>query len=137
MNASLRQWLNIYQYLAGICDAGSGLLLIGFPGFTLGLVGLTLVSVPLTRFIGVFVFAVGLSYLWAVIRWPLNVHSVQVWLTQWKLTAAVRSLVALFLLWQVAAHAVEYRWLTIAVFDGLLAVIQVIGVDQGWIERAA
>ena len=137
MNASLRQWLNIYQYLAGLCDAGTGLLVIGFPGFTLGLMGLTLVSIPFTRFIGVFVFSVGLSYLWTVTRWPLNEHTVPVWLTQWKITALIRSLVAMFLLWQVAAHAMESRWMTVALIDGLFAAIQIIGIEQGWIERAA
>jgi len=137
MKSRLRQRLVLYQYIAGICDTATGMLLIASPGFTLGRMGLTLVSVPLTRFIGVFVLSVGLSYLWTVTRWHLNEHSVLVWLTQWKITALIRSLVALFLLWQVAAHRMEFRWITVALTDGFLAAFQLIRLEQGWIERAA
>jgi len=137
MNARFRQWLNMYQYLAGLCDTGTGVLLIVFPGFALGLLRLGIVPSPYIRFIGVFVLSVGLTYLWTVIRWPLNGHVAPVWLTQWKITALIRSLVAIFVVWQVAARAIDSRWMTVALTDGIFAAIQIIGLEQGWIERAA
>lgn len=137
MNAHFRQWLNVYQYLAGLCDTGTGMLLIAFPGFILGLMGLGIVPNPYIRFIGVFVLSVGLTYLWTVIRWPLNQRSIHVWLTQWKITVLIRSLVAIFVVWQVAARAIDLSWITVAITDGIFAAIQIIGLEQGWIERAA
>ncbi len=137
MSSPFRQRLTLYQYIAGICDGFTGLLMVGFPGFTLSLLGLTDVPGPYARFIGVFVLSVGLTYLWTVIRWPLTGHAAQVWLTQWKITALIRLLVALFLLWQVASHSLQFRWMTVSLTDGLFAAIQIIGLEQGWIERAA
>jgi len=139
MNFRLRQWLVIYQYVAGICDSGAGLLIIGFPVFTLGLMRITVIPLPLAfiRYIGVFVLCVGLTYLWTAIRWPLTESTALVWLTQWKITAFIRAMVALFLLWQWIVHGVEAGWGTVMVFDGVFAAIQFIGLEQGWIERAA
>ena len=30
----------------------------------------------------------------------------------------------------------EFRWITVALFDGVFAAIQIIGLEQEWIERA-
>ena len=35
MNAPPRRWLILYQYVAGLCDTGTGLLLIVAPAWTL------------------------------------------------------------------------------------------------------
>jgi hypothetical protein len=138
MNAQLRRWLTLYQYAAGICDTSTGLLLICFPPFTFGLMGLRFVpgTIPFVRFASVFVLCVGLTYLWTAARWPLSEYSAPVWLTQWKITALFRAMVALFLLWQVTLQLMEFRWFTVALFDGVLAGIQIIGLEQEWIERA-
>jgi len=138
MNARLRHWLTLYQYAAGICDTSIGLLMICFPPFTFSLLGFQWVpgTIPFVRFIAVFVFCVGLTYLWTAARWPLSEHAFQVWLTQWKITALMRAMVASFLLWQVALHLMEFRWITVALFDGVLAAVQIIGLEQEWIERA-
>ena len=100
MNAPPRRWLILYQYIAGLCDAGSGLLLIVAPAGTLRLMGLTIIPQPVVfvRYIGVFVLSVGLTYLWAATRWPLTSHAHIGWSTQWKITALVRTLVAVFVL---------------------------------------
>ena len=139
MNYRLRGWLTVYQYLAGLCDAGTGILLIAAPAFTLSLMGLSIVPQPdaFLRYIGVFVFAVGVTYLWTAMRWPLDERFVLVWSTQWKITALVRMLVATFVVWQVVAGAIEPRWITVAFSDGLFAAIQIVGLANGWIERAA
>jgi uncharacterized protein YjeT (DUF2065 family) len=137
MNMRLRQMLSLYQYVAGICDAGAGLLLVGFPDFTFRLMGLsTIPPRAFIRFIGVFVLSVGITYLWTVIRWPLNEHSAVVWLTQWKITAFIRMCVAVFVIWQISAHSIEFGWISVALTDGIFAAAQLIGLEQGWIERA-
>jgi hypothetical protein len=139
MNHRLRLWLTLYQLAAGLCDTSTGVLLIAVPAFTLGLMGLTILPQPVAfvRYIGVFVFSVGLTYLWAALRWPLNEHAVLVWSTQWKITALIRMLVALFVFWQVATGAIESRWITVALSDGVFAAIQIMGLAKGWLERAA
>jgi hypothetical protein len=138
MTASLYRRLMLYQYLAGLSDTGAGVLLITAPAFTLGLMGLTVIPEPVAfvRFIGVFVFSVGLTYLWAALRWPLTSRTHIAWSTQWMITALIRSLVALFVLGQVASGAIELRWLTVAFSDGLFAVIQIVGLRKGWLARA-
>jgi hypothetical protein len=101
--------------------------------------GLTILPQPVAfvRYIGVFVLSVGLTYLWAALRWPLNERAVLVWSTQWKITALIRMLVALFVLWQVATGAIESRWIMVAMSDGIFAAIQILGLAKGWLEGAA
>ena len=138
MNALPRRWLILYQYIAGLCDTGTGLLLILAPAWTLRFMGLTIIPQPVVfvRYIGVFVLSVGLTYLWAVARWPLTSHAHIGWSAQWKITALVRTLVAVFVVWQIASSALEIRWISVALSDGAFAAIQWIGLRKGWLERA-
>ena len=138
MNARLRHWLTFYQYAAGICDTSTGLLILCFPTYILGVMRLFFApdAITFVRFVAVFVLCVGLTYLWTSMRWPLSEHTGLVWLTQWKITALFRAAVALFLLWEVTQHQLQFRWITVGVFDGVLAAIQIIGLEQDWIERA-
>ena len=138
MNMRLREMLLLYQWVAGLCDAGTGLLLLVFPVLTFHVMGLRTVPQPVAfaRYIGVFVMAVGITYLWTVTRWRLNEHAVLVWLTQWKITAFVRACVAVFILWQLSTRALELRWISVALTDGIFAAVQVTGLRQEWIERA-
>jgi hypothetical protein len=139
MTTSLRRWLIVYQFVAGLCDTSTGLLLIAAPAWTLGLMGLSVIPQPVAfvRYIGVFVLSVGLTYLWAAARWPLMPHAHIAWAAQWKITALIRSLVALFIVWQVVSGAVEPRWISVAFSDGAFALIQIIGLAKGWLERAS
>jgi hypothetical protein len=139
MNPPIRRWLILYQYIAGLCDTGTGLLLIAAPAWTLGIMGLSVIPQPVAfvRYIGVFVLSVGLTYLWSALRWPLAGHAHIGWATQWKITALIRTLVALFILWQVATAAIEIRWISVAFSDGVFATIQWIGLRKGWLERAS
>jgi hypothetical protein len=137
MNVRLRKRLILYQYLAGFCDSATGLLLVCFPIVTLSFIGISIFPVPaFIRFIGVFVLSVGITYLWVAILWPLNEPAVLVWLTQWKITAFIRLMVALFLFWQLLSRGLEPRWIVVAVTDSIFAAIQIIGLEQGWVERA-
>jgi hypothetical protein len=138
MKAPNRGWLILYQYIAGLCDTGTGLLLIVAPASTLRLMGLTIIPEPVVfvRYIGVFVLSVGLTYLWAAMYWPLTTHAHIGWVTQWKITALVRTLVAVFVVWQIVSAALERRWISVALSDGAFATIQWIGLRKGWLERA-
>ncbi len=134
-----RYWILAYQYTAGLCDSTTGLLLIAAPVWTLHLMGLAIIPQPVAfvRYIGVFVFAVGLSYLWAAVRWPLTAHAHIGWSTQWKITAMIRTLVAIFVLWQVMTAGIETKWITVAFSDGAFAIVQWIGLKKGWLARAS
>jgi len=134
-----RRWLILYQYAAGLCDASTGLLLIAAPAWTLGLMGLTIIPQPIAfvRYIGVFVLSLGLTYLWAAIHWPLTERAHVAWSTQWKITALIRTLVALFVVWQVANAAMEVRWMSVALTDAVFALIQWTGLAKGWLARAS
>lgn len=138
MNHRLRGRLMLYQCIAGLSDTSTGVLLISAPAWTLRLMGLSIIPQPIAfiRYIGVFVFGVGLTYWWAALRWPLSAHAHIAWATQWKITALIRSLVAIFVLWQVAGHYIEVRWLSVAGTDGIFAVIQIAGLQKGWLARA-
>jgi hypothetical protein len=138
MNTPPRGWLILYQYLAGLCDTGTGLLLIIAPAWTLRLMDLSIVPQPVVfvGYIGVFVLSVGLTYLWAAAFWPLTSHAHIGWSTQWKITALVRTLVAVFIVVQIASSALEIRWISVAVSDSAFAIIQWIGLRKGWLERA-
>jgi hypothetical protein len=129
----------VYQFVAGLGDTSTGLLLIAAPAWTLGLMGLSVIPQPVAfvRYIGVFVLSVGLTYLWAAVRWPLMPHAHIAWSAQWTITALVRSLVALFVLWQVVSGAIELRWISVAFSDGAFALVQIIGLRKGWLERAS
>ena len=138
MRAPARRWLLVYQYAAGLCDTTTGLLLLAAPAGTLALMGLTIIPQPVVfvRYIGIFVLSVGLTYLWAAGRWPLTSHAHIGWVTQWKITALVRTLVALFVVWQVVSGSLEGRWISVALSDGFFAVIQWTGLFQGWLDHA-
>lgn len=138
MTGRLREGIVLYQWLAGLCDTTTGFLLIGAPAFTLHMMGLSIIPSPVAfvRYIGVFVFSVGLTYMWIVLRFPLHPRATPVWSTQWKVTALIRLLVAVFVVWQVASGGVEVRWMSVAFSDGLFAVIQIIGLRKGWLNLA-
>ena len=132
MDATVRRWIWWYQLAAGGCDAATGVLLVAAPTMTLGLMGLTVKPEPLAlvRYVGVFVLAVGLSYLWLAAEGPAV--SGDRWRTQWQITALVRTLVALFVSWQVAVGGLEARWLSVAATDATFAAVQWLGLSRGW-----
>jgi hypothetical protein len=139
MNHPPRRLLILYQFIAGLCDTGTGALLIAAPEWTLRLMGLHLIPQPVVfvRYIGVFVLSVGLTYLWALARWPLTSHAHIGWATQWKITALVRLLVAVFVFWQVASGGLEIGWIMVAISDAAFATVQWVGLRNGWLSNAS
>jgi hypothetical protein len=128
-------WLLTYQYLAGLGDTTTGLLLVFAPLWTMTLMGVQRLPQPIeyVSFVGVFVLGVGLAYL-SVTRLPLTAQNTPRWQTVWILTALIRSLVAAFLLTEILSGQMEPAWFTVAIVDGALAVIQWIGLGKGWLN---
>ena len=123
-----------YQLVAGVSDSLTGAFLIVEPAWTLSLLGLHVPAdaLPFLSFIGAFVFAIGLSYLYGaslVIR-PGCASRLE---ALWIVTAIVRCSVAAFVIARVASEVLEPGWLIIAFFDGACVLIQAVGLRQGWL----
>ncbi|MGC8548138.1 MAG: hypothetical protein ACP5M4_00445 [Acidobacteriaceae bacterium] len=133
-----RTLILLYHYAAGLCDTSTGLLLLFAPAFTLRLMGVTRQPQPLfyASYIGVFVLCVGASYL--VVPGTALARAVggTCWRTQWLLTALFRSAIAMFVIAQVAIHAMQPAWLGVAATDGAFAAIQWVGLRKDWITLA-
>jgi hypothetical protein len=133
--ASSARWLLVYQWLAGACDTGTGLLLVAAPEWTLGLMGIRHGPEPavFAGFIGAFVLAVGAAYLFTACL-PMDAGHARSWQTAWILTALVRTTVAGFLTWQLSAGRMEMAWSSVALTDGALALFQWLGLKKGWLH---
>lgn len=123
-----------YHLIAGLSDTCTGALLIVAPAFTLRTMQLEtpLDALPFLSFIGAFVLAVGLAYLYGaslVRRGGCSSRLEAVWLV----TAIIRASVATFVTSSVIGGAIPSGWLTIAYFDGACVLIQAIGLRRGWL----
>jgi hypothetical protein len=122
--------MRLFCFIAGLCDASTGALLVAAPALTLRLMGIEPApSDPtLLRFVGVFVGGVGLSYLYP---WALDARRREdrVW-TVLEVSAGLRLLVAAFVLSSVATGALVPRWSMVAVTDLAFALAQL-----AWIAR--
>jgi len=138
MSPARGRWLPLYQWVAGLCDAGTGVLLVFAPAWTFRLMGLAILPQPVAfvRFVGVFVLCVGLSYLGAVAAWPRVPRYEGQWRAQWSITALIRTAVALLLIWQIAAGAMESGWIGVVLTDAAFAIIQWVGLSRGWLRFA-
>ena len=131
-----RSTLFVYQWVTGLSDTLTGILLYLAPAFTLRLMGVSAGdSEPYISYIGAFVLAVGLSglygaYLVAQYAAPERLEVV------WLLTAFSRSAVAIYVLKAVLVSTLEPAWLMVAAFDGACVLIQAIGLRRSWIANA-
>ncbi len=129
-------YLLAYQLIAGVSDASTGALLIAAPVFTIRMMGLSVPSdaTPFLSFIGAFVLAVGLSYLYGALlihRTGAGPRLEAVWI----LTAIIRSSVAIFIVAAVLTGTLAFGWITIALFDGVCVLIQASGLRRGWLSH--
>lgn len=116
----------LFCAIAGGGDAATGLLLVAAPALVLRLLGIARPvgeSLVFLRFVGVFVGCVGLSYLYP---WLLSDRSRRVprVLATVEITAGFRLAVALFLGIAVAVGSLELPWVTVGVYDALVALAQ-------------
>jgi hypothetical protein len=126
-----------YQWFTGMSDTATGVLLCVAPMFTLQLMGVRAAdeNSPYLSYIGAFVLAVGLSCLYGVyvVADGSRLERLEV---VWLLTALSRATVAIYLGKSVLTGTLEPAWLTVAVFDGLCALLQCVGLKRKWIANA-
>ena len=125
----------LYSFGAGLGDALTGVLLLAAPAATLQLMHVPVPAGELIwlRWMGVFVGAVGLSYL---LPWRLPAPARLAELTVvWRFTAVVRGAVAVFVIGALLAAALPRAWLTVGLWDGLLAGLQVALLRAGWLTH--
>ena len=126
-----RKFLIIWSVVVGLMDTLTGLLLLLAPALALKCVGMARPSADALVFlswIGAFVGGVGLSYGLALGEWRRG-------RAVWQVTALLRTVVAVFVMTQVAAHALVGEWMTVAVTDLVVAVLQVGMLRAGWWEE--
>lgn len=119
------RWLAL---LVGLMDAGTGLGLLFAPGLVLKLMQ---VPAPVAgawifvRWVGVFVAAVGTSYLWAL--WRGGVTRLVVIL---ECTLLFRTAVAIFVLAAWHLDVLSAAWLSVAATDLAVAALQAVLIEQ-------
>lgn len=131
-----RPMLLAYQLLAGATDTTTGSLLLIAPAFTLRLMQLHAPEAAMVylSFVGAFVFAVGLAYLYGAYLVACKGFRRSLEMV-WLLTAFTRTSVAAFVISQVLASTLEVGWLMVALTDGALVLIQAIGLRKGWLAN--
>lgn len=122
-----------YNFLIGLCDASTGLLLMAAPLFTLRLMMIPeLPAEPVyLRFIGAFVFGVGASYWLPYLKRKDLIERRQQIITTWQMTALVRTVVGGFVCLQVLSGALPLAWISVAATDLGLAAAQLIFLRRG------
>lgn len=122
----------LFCALAGGGDALTGLLLVAAPSLVLRLLGITApagaaaadAELMLLRFLGVFVGCVGLACLYPWLLGDGARRDRRV-VAAMEMTAGVRLAVALFLGIAVARGGMDMPWLTVGVYDALVATAQI------------
>ncbi|HEY5550443.1 MAG TPA: hypothetical protein VIK52_01040 [Opitutaceae bacterium] len=120
---------------AGAADTATGCLLVFAPGLALELMRVPQRDTVMVSFVGAFVAAVGLSYLWALASWRRS-GSPRALREVWKFTALVRLATGLFSATAIARGALEPGWWTVPAFDLGLAVLQLALLRRGWLGGA-
>jgi len=126
LQASVPGWLELFLWAAGLMDACTGVLLVVAPMATLDLMRIPAAEsdASLIRFIGTFVFGVGLIYLLPFLEsarlGPLRQRIVDAL----RMTAWVRLAVATYLAFSLFSGTLPKGWITVLATDLLLAAFQ-------------
>lgn len=127
-----------YQLLIGLSDGCTGALLLFAPAMTLRLMGVHAPAdvLAFVSFIGAFVLSTGLACLYGA-RLARQSNVCAKLETVWLLTTFTRGLVAIFVSASIVSNAMEPAWATVAASDGVIALLQAIGLRRGWLRDAA
>jgi hypothetical protein len=132
-----RPLLFAYQFVTGLSDTVTGILLCAAPAFTLRMMGVRAPAdaLPYVGYIGAFVLSVGLASLYGarILRLPGSTERIE---TVWFVTALSRAAVALYLLPEISIGNFQHGWLSVVLFDGACALVQGIGLRRGWLRNA-
>lgn len=115
------EWICV---LACLMDAGTGMMLIALPAFTLTMMGLDPAGEPLAylRFIGAFVFAIGTLY---GLGWRyLKSGRVVEWGVVWIATAWARLCVGTTVLGLIVSGGLSVAWISVPIADLGLGLFQ-------------
>lgn len=131
-----RRILLVYQAFTGLSDACTGLMLIFAPALTLRLMHLHMPAeaAPFLSYIGTFVLSVGSACLYGGFL-TTQESFVQKLEVVWLLTAITRGCVAVFVLSSILTGTLESGWMTVAMMDGLIALLQAVGLWRGWLAH--
>jgi len=131
-DAAVKLWARRLAWAAGLMDFTTGLGLVVLPALTLRLM---LVPVPggeglvYVRFLGVFVGAVGLSYLWALARGTAALRAVFGFTIPFRVGGGAFCAVA------VGLGALAPAWLTVTLADFGLVALQAGLLRREWGRR--
>lgn len=127
-------WIPWWSAGVGAMDACTGLLLILAPDFTLKLMKLSVPAevLPYQSWIGAFVLSTGLAYAWAI-RQPVNERERGAREMVWKMTALVRTVIALFLTAKILTGSLSAGWATVAATDAVVALVQWVALKRRWL----
>lgn len=126
----MRKKLLLWNGCVGSMDAITGILLMCFPSFTLELMQLPAIageSMVFLSWIGAFVFSTGAAY-FLVMSKKSYVHGPILW----RFTSLVRCVIAIFVSIKVATNTLPLGWLTVAITDAFVAIIQLYGLRKQW-----
>lgn len=120
---------------AGGGDLATGILLLGNPAWTLGMLGVSIPSeLVWMQYIGVFVACVGLSYGFGL-RPYIRSGAACALRTVWEITALFRAAICVFVCASVWRSRLEPAWLTVAAVDGFWALLQGALLTRGVLGR--
>ena len=117
---------------AGAADTATGCALVFAPALTLRLMNVPQRDPAMTAFVGAFVGAVGLAYLWGLFSWRAT-GSPRAAREAWKFTALVRVAAGSYCAVAIAQGSLEPGWWTVPVFDLALATTQLALLQRGWL----
>lgn len=122
----MKAWIPLYCLLAGSCDAATGALLLAAPATVYSLLGLAPLPTPAVyaSFVGAFVLAVGLTYLYPFLL--AKTERVRRWEVVFETTAISRLAVASFLTVAILAGAMDPLWGLVLFTDLSLALFQLV-----------
>jgi len=128
MTSLSASWVRLYAGLVGAMDFATGLALVAAPALTLGLMGANVPggeALALVRLVGVFVGAVGSSYLVALRGTPATLRAVL------GFTLLVRASVGTFTGVAVAVGMFDHGWLMVTATDLGCAAVQALILWRG------
>lgn len=120
-----------FALAAGLCDAATGVALVAEPLWTLERMGIEpLPAEPVfLRWIGAFVLAVGVSYLYPFLLAPARRAARLA--TVFEVTALARGAVALTAGGAILAGDLAAAWAGVPLFDAALAIAQLVLLARG------
>lgn len=125
----------LLSLVAGAADAATGCALLFAPALALQLMRVPPRDPAMVAFVGAFVGAVGISYLWGLAAWRVN-GAPRMLREVWRITALIRFAAGLYSAIAIARGVLEPGWWTVPAFDLTLAAVQIALLRRGWLGGA-